>query len=441
MTETVLINKTYLERLNNAWNWFKKHFFNIWFFFLPGAVSKVHQQEATEKYWILWRDVEILYNTEVNLLGKGAIGNLPRDPPDIDEFVKDAIEKIDEGPESTGNGGENNSKLNESRSKLKLLLFFYKILVKDRSRLTRREGHLNMLWRDMTFIRTRMLTDGISSHEKLPFQLDYCMGEAARIGLQDDPEIKELVHEAAVELDNTDSPQAQISNNRSLRKIVRIITCLNDRRLKRFHDQRMNKLMYQAAFLILLILSCILLHNHEQVLGPKIEDNIHKQIDQVENVEKNAIKTFRADQINSEADIIIKTDSNKNPRLMEKLFCFFAYSFELCKNYMVVNPLFFIFFSGLIGGFLSTVMRFGKGSKDLMPGEDAYYAWYVFTKPFVGALGAAILYVIVRADFVPVEVFSDKFLGAIKDYPVGAKGFAFGCIMGFSERVIMPDIK
>ena len=108
---------------------------------------------------------------------------------------------------------------------------------------------------------------------------------------------------------------------------------------------------------------------------------------------------------------------------------------------MVENPLFFIFFAGLVGGFLSTVMRLGQGSKDLAPGDDAYYAWYVLTKPIVGALGAAILYIIVMADFAPVEVFNKNYLEAIKCCPVGAKGFAFGCIMGFSERIIMPEVK
>ncbi len=407
------------------------YFFNFCFFFFPGAVSKVHQQEATEKYWILWRDVEMRYNTEVErLLIKDEPGYLPHDPKDVDIFVENKIKKIEETTTNKGN-------------KLKKILYFYKILIKDKTRLTRREGHLNMLWRDMTFIRTRMLTDEIIPPEKLPFQLDFCIGEAARLGVQDTEEIRGLIHEAAVELNNTDS-QDSASNKRSTRNIVRILTRLNDRRLQRLHEQRMNKLMYQAAFLILLALSSILLYNHEHVLASRVENNVCAEICPENYLEKKAVKTDSGDQINGKArtgDI----DSSKKSWLMswliEKPSAFVVYCFNLTKIHMVKNTLFFIFFAGLVGGFLSTVMRLGQGSKDLTPGDDAYYAWYVLTKPIVGALGATILYILIMADFAPVEVFSENYLKAIKCCPVGAKGFAFGCIMGFSERIIMPEVK
>ncbi len=86
-------------------------------------------------------------------------------------------------------------------------------------------------------------------------------------------------------------------------------------------------------------------------------------------------------------------------------------------------------------------MRLGQGQNDSRPGDDAYYAWYALTKPIVGALSAAILYVIFLAGFDPSGVFNPEYVVAIKANPVGAKGFAFGCIMGFSERIIMPKVK
>jgi hypothetical protein len=55
----------------------------------------------------------------------------------------------------------------------------------------------------------------------------------------------------------------------------------------------------------------------------------------------------------------------------------------------------------------------------------------------VGAFAASILYVIFRAGFAPTDIFDVKFIKNITWHPVGAKGFAFGLIKGFSERIIM----
>jgi hypothetical protein len=456
MTDNDSSNSSNQERSwrDKKWRQVKDCFLDIWFFFLPGAVSKVHQQEANEKYWILWRDVEMLFNTTADELGIEGTRNLLHDPTNVDGFVEKEIERIEKKSPSIVKGVDNNSQLNDSpdkevennsqpkdsavkgRKKLKKLLYFYRILVKDRARLTRREGHLNILWRDITFIRTRMLTDKIVPDEMLSFQLDYCIGEATRLGIQDNEEIKELIHQAAVEFGNSDSHKAPASNNRSVRNIVRILSRLNDRRLQRLHVQRRNKLMYQTAFLIFLALSCLLLHNHKLVLAPRAENNVCEEIRPARNLEKTA----SADKKKHKAETN-ETASSRKSWLSEKLSAFFVSSFNLSRSYMNENSLFFIFFAGLVGGFLSMVMRLGEGSKDSIPGDDAYYAWYALTKPVVGALGAAILYVIVRADFVPGEIFSNDYLDAIKCYPVGAKGFAFGCIMGFSERIIMPKVR
>ncbi len=445
------------------WLWY--NFLDLLFFFYPGAVSKVHQQEATEKYWILWRDVEILYNKHADALGIDGTTSLPHDPKDVDEFVESEIIRIEDKWKKQASSGEEGSDAIphpvsgvNGKSNLKLLLHFYKILIKDRKKLTRREGDLNILWRDLTFIRTRMLTtEGILPPKQLPFHLDYCRGEAIRLGAQNNEELQELIIDAAVELDSIDSSSSQqtASNNRTIRNIVRILTRLNNKRLQRVHEQRINKLMYQTAFSIFLILSCILLYAYEHVLPPslvstEIEAKVNGQIPEEGDINKEPDEGPPSPQkrqtSNSEATNTIETAS-----LFEMVFDSFKglllflrdsllKLLDLCKNYMKINPLFFIFFAGLIGGFLSTVMRLGKGAKDLVPGDDAYYAWYVLTKPVVGAFAAVILYVIVQADFVPTEVFSDDYLKAIVDNPVGAKGFAFGCIMGFSERIIMPKV-
>lgn len=442
------------------WLWYR--LLDLIFFFYPGAVSKVHQQEATEKYWILWRDVEILYNKHAGTLGINGTTSLPHDPKDIESFVKCEIIRIEQKNREHHPSGKGISQsisnpdlAANGQSNLKLLLYFYKILIKDRKKLTRREGDLNILWRDLTFIRTRMLTtNGLLPPQQLPFQLDYCRGEAIRLGDQDNEELQELIIDAAVELDTIDASASQktTANNRTIRNIVRILTRLNNKRLQRLHEQRINKLMYQTAFSIFLLLSCILLYAHEHVLTPTALSGEKTIMASPEGVTRDRlVDRGSPPQVRQFPGTEATTTDNQPPwlkkvsdsvtELLFLLYTFLVTLLDLCKNYMKINPLFFIFFAGLTGGFLSTVMRLSKGPDSLMPGDDAYYAWYVLTKPVVGAFAAAILYIIVQANFVPNEVFSDDYLQAIIREPVGAKGFAFGCIMGFSERIIMPKVR
>lgn len=477
MAEAELQDNVSQERSPFSKNWwaFWSRFADLLFFFYPGAVSKIHQQEATEKYWILWRDVEILFSNNAEKLKIGEKVSLPHDPKDVEEYVRKEIIRIESKCKQPENINGNASQADKYKSNLKLLLYFYKILIKDRKKLTRREGDLNILWRDLTFIRTRMLTEEIIDRKSLPFHLDYCRGEAVRLGVQDSEELQEIIIDAAVDLDNgtSDNADAGSDNNdaphkRTVRNIVRILTRLNNRRLKRLHEQRMNKIMYQTAFTILLILSCILLHAHEHVMAfpggdPDNEVQTSGQVNIEKNIEAKRVekeKESPAKQLNN----VVDADNNGGkawslgnmfsgfkalllktilfPKTIIVLFPeFLMANLNSCKDYMKENPLFFIFFAGLTGGFLSTVMRLGQGPKDSMPGDDAYYAWYALTKPVVGALAAAILYVIFLAGFAPTEVFSQAYISAIKADPVGAKGFAFGCIMGFSERIIMPKVR
>lgn len=56
----------------------------------------------------------------------------------------------------------------------------------------------------------------------------------------------------------------------------------------------------------------------------------------------------------------------------------------------------FIFLGGLTGVFFSVTTR--TRPKDFVPGEDAYYMTYILTKPFIGALGAIILYILIQGE-------------------------------------------
>ena len=103
------------------------------------------------------------------------------------------------------------------------------------------------------------------------------------------------------------------------------------------------------------------------------------------------------------------------------------------------NPLLFIFFAGLLGGFFSAIMKF-QTSKSV-PGDDAYLKWYVLTKPFVGALGATVLFIIAYSGLMTSEIINNGMLKTMKETPVGAVGFTFGFLTGFSERIILPKLK
>jgi hypothetical protein len=81
---------------------------------------------------------------------------------------------------------------------------------------------------------------------------------------------------------------------------------------------------------------------------------------------------------------ILPIDSEQTPNPIPVLL-------QGVKDYLRQNMLAFIFLEGLTGGFFSVTTR--PRSRDFIPGEDAYYTVYILTKPFIGALGAIILYI------------------------------------------------
>lgn len=390
-----------------------------------GKVSSIHAQEARERYWILRRELEI---NICNFVSKIEIKNfeIKRDEESADDYIeyrkniiKNHLITIETGNNSKKNSGDRKKIkcLKETADKLIRLLSYYNILLKDREYITRYENHLNLLWRDMTFIRTRLLTDFIIPNEKLQHHLDFCRIEASKLNVQDDPEIKAYLDSAALELDNYKEPDDEKKNIRSIRSIASVITRLNDIRIKRVHEQLQKKKMYLSVFIILLPLSFFLLYIDNLILMPPPE-----------YMDKPAemLKIYTAEEI-------LKFDLWKLPGLV------FRNIFRHVFNLMMCNPLLFIFFAGLLGGFFSAVMRF-QTSKSL-PGDDAYLKWYVLTKPFVGALGATILFVIAYSGLLKVELINNGMLEQMTFSPVGAVGFTFGFLTGFSERIILPNLK
>ncbi len=390
-----------------------------------GKVSKIHEQEARERYWILRRELETNIHDLVSKLDIKKF-EIKMEKESVENYIErrkkiinDHLVKIETKNKSKKNC-YSQKKINELKvtaDKLIRLLSYYKILLKDKSNITRYENHLNLLWRDMTFIRTRLLTDYIIPNEKLQHHLDFCRVEASHLNVQDDPEIKAYLDSAAVELDNYHDPEKDKKNIRTTRSIASVITRLNDIRINRVHEQLQKKIIYLWVLIILLPLSFFLLYIDDLFLFPPSE-----------NIKDGA----QMITINTTEEIL-KISQWGLPDLAS--FNVFRLVFDLMKS----NPLLFIFFSGLMGGFFSAIMRF-QTSKSL-PGDDAYLKWYVLTKPFVGALGATVLFIIAYSGLFTAELINNGMLEEMTKTPVGAVGFTFGFLTGFSERIILPNLR
>ena len=386
--------------------------------YIFGKVSIVHYQAAHERYWILWREIEEkLYST---------FFELGLDFKEIDKEKIQSDEEVDSHIHALKNEilqkikGSNNIAAKQGLS----LLNHYKILSKDRNFLTRHEKDLCILWQDMTFIRIRLFREVNICGSELANYLDFCREEARNLKVQDLPEIKETLHEAAVELagptnhNSKAATNADNSNIRTVRALSTILIRLNSIRLQRIHNQLKIKNTYQSALFFLLPLALILIFSKDFVL-------------KADGVEQAVYVPVWPDFFSADGSHFIQ-------QIVKVVILPLYILGNWAAGLMATNPIFFVFVAGLMGGFLSTVMKLR--TPEGFPGEDAFFKWYVLTKPFVGALAAAILYVIVHTgvvhlDFQNIEIINDIVVG-----PIGAKGFTFGFLMGFSERIIMPQL-
>jgi hypothetical protein len=79
-------------------------------------------------------------------------------------------------------------------------------------------------------------------------------------------------------------------------------------------------------------------------------------------------------------------------------------------------------------------------NRGLVPGEDVYFSWYVLTKPFVGALGAMVLYVLIHGGALSTDLAATV-IGKIKSGQPGPGVFGFAFLSGFSERLVFRGEK
>ena len=280
-----------------------------------------------------------------------------------------------------------------------------KILDDAKGLLTRRQDDLNYLWRELTRVRI-MLLEKVFPDELLPTQLDSCREEAHRLAVTKDPEVNDMLQRLAEVTQEQDQSQ---NRDRMFRAIRALLERFNTIRTGRIHQQFVNIRTYLAALLILIPISILLIANADLVLGP----------------EKWLPFPPFLPEIGS---------SLSGLSFLWKLL---TYPFTLAAHLLKHNILAFVFFGGLVGGFFSVVIRLRN--QDLVPGEDAYFIWYVLSKPFVGALGAVILFMLFQSGMVS----SDLLKGLTKTVmnTPGPEVFGFAFLSGFSERIVFPEFR
>lgn len=267
--------------------------------------------------------------------------------------------------------------------------------------LTRRQSDLNFLWREMTVVHI-MLLDKVLPDEVLPAHLDFCNEEARRLGVTEDPEIKAMINGVAEAMD--ESPKRRHNKVRLLRGLIERFNTI---RTGRIHDQLVNIRCYQKALLMLAPIAFLLI------------------------VMKDVILT----------GTLPKFDFSGFTSQVSWGFLGLGLLWNLLKDtvgYVYGNVVAFVFFAGLVGGFFSVTIRLR--SRELEPGADAYFTWYVLTKPWIGALGAVILYILLQSGIVASD-YGGSLLEAIKSQKPGAQLFAFAFLAGFSERIVFPNLQ
>jgi len=369
-------NKT--VKLERWWNNFS---------FVPlTRVSRIHLYEARERYFNLME----LIRYHARLLGL----NLPDYENEDFDFPED-IRKLEREI------SQDNATDEENKKEIFSLLSCYETLIDTRRLLTRKQGDLNRIWRALTRVRSR-INKIITTSDMQSSQLYFCQEEAYRLDVDDDPSIKTMLQDLAEAIDNKGVDTAP----RYTCTLHALFERFNTIRTGRIHQQFINIRTYWIAFTALMIISFLLIQNYDVIL----------------NSDKNPASNATVVQ---EAATQDETPNSLSSILQD------------LKNYLKQNMLAFIFLGGLTGGFFSVTTR--ERSRDFIPGEDAYYTAYILTKPFIGALGAIILYILIHGGFVTQEIFKGDLVGKLKE--PGPVSFGFALISGFSERVVFPKFR
>ena len=143
-------------------------FQKLWYFFFS-QTSAIHRQEAREKYWILWRELEAAMFSRAIELNFSFAGFTHKSPKEVEDLINAFLKVL----ESKG--------CNEKTRTFGNLLLYARILSKQQLEMLNKADELNMIWRDITFVRSRLLTDDIIPNDRLAAHLEYCRLECGKI--------------------------------------------------------------------------------------------------------------------------------------------------------------------------------------------------------------------------------------------------------------------
>ena len=142
--------------------------------------------------------------------------------------------------------------------------------------LTRREESLNYAWRELTRVHVT-ICDNILRPDKLPQQVDACREEAHRLAITNDPEVTEMLQQLAESLDESGQ------DNGKAKRVRRLLRALLERyntiRTDRIHKQFLDIRTYKISVLILMIISVIMISN----VGLLVQDS-NKPTDHVQTL-------------------------------------------------------------------------------------------------------------------------------------------------------------
>ena len=342
----------------------------------PGHVSETHLQEAKERFFSLSSMVEY-YEKKLDCA-------------------------------STNGGGRHTA--SERRNKCGILQSCRELLDESEAFLSSRQDHLSHAWRIFARVKILLIMH-VFPDDMLRVQIDFCREEAHRLALQHDDIVTERLQMLAEASDENGNHREQIC-----RSLCALVERFNTLRTQRIYEQYVNIRTYKTAFFVLMALAVILIGKAGLLVeydpGPASPQGV---------VQYAPVATY------AQVSMLVER------KLAGKDAGIIDYPLNYLNQLIESNILAFTFLSGLVGGYFSVVTR-TRGKKRI-PGEDAYMRWYILSKPFIGALGAVVLFILFQNEFVTLNMVTQFTLGET------GKIFGFAFLSGFSERVVFPDFR
>jgi hypothetical protein len=407
------------------------------------GVSRIHYYEARERFFFLFEIIRyegMSYKLDFPF-------NEYEDSASYAETIEKTRNLINYIPETS-------DKEKKLKKQCFTLLSSYEALVASIGYLTRRQGDLNRLWRTMTRVHVR-LTCIIVQKERQLDQLYFCQEEAYRLGVENDTNVKPMLQELAESIDSYGSNNPGQKYNCVLCALIERFSTI---RTGRIHQQYLNVKTYLKAFSMLMVVSIILILNHDLILGQESKSATTNKKVTVETTFLIQNKTNRNERPNGAIKAVEGDPSISTPPVapsrgridIRKAAIdststiadgndknFVGRIIKLINHWLCTNMFFFVFFAGFTGGAFSLATKARK--KEREHGEDVYSSVYIVTKPFIGALGAIILYILVHTNFLTQNLIE---AGMIKQLRIqGAVTFGFSFIAGFSERLVFPQFR